>query len=145
MGLSPRNMQDLGFVFRGPVVAKASFNCSSGSKDIHTYLPKLVPPRSPLELLGAAATTLNQGPTGPATRFVGVWPLVEAHATHMMSEARWTVNHLAVIPLWYSKLATITSPKELNPALTNRCIHHRTSNFPTDGTNCKVAVFRLDP
>ena len=35
-------MQDLGFVFRGLVVAKAPFNRSSGLEDIHTYLPKLV-------------------------------------------------------------------------------------------------------
>ena len=65
-------MQDPGFVFRGLIVAKAPFNRSSGSEDIHTYLPELVPPRSPLELLRAAATSLNQGPTGPATRFAGV-------------------------------------------------------------------------
>ena len=65
-------MQDLGFVFRGPVVAKALFNCSIGSEDIHTYLPKLVPPQSPLELLREAATSLNRGLVGSATRFAGV-------------------------------------------------------------------------
>ena len=65
-------MQDLGSVFRGLVVAKAPFNRSSGSEDIRTYLLELVPPRSPLELLCAAATSLNQGPTVPATRFAGV-------------------------------------------------------------------------
>ena len=65
-------MQDPGFVFRGLVVAKAPFNRSSGSEDIHTYLPELVPPQSPLELLRTAAISLNQGPTGPATRFAGV-------------------------------------------------------------------------
>ena len=65
-------MQDFGFVFRGPVVAKAPFNRFSGSEDIHTYLPELVPPRSPLELLRAAATSLNQGLTRLATRFAGV-------------------------------------------------------------------------
>ena len=72
MDLSPRNMQDLGFVFRGPIIAKAPFNRSSGSEDIHTYLPELVPPQSPLELLCTAATSLNQGPTGLATRFLGI-------------------------------------------------------------------------
>ena len=65
-------MQDPGFVFRGLVVAKVPFNRSSGLEDIHTYLPELVPPRSPLELLCAAATSLNRGPMGPTTRFVGV-------------------------------------------------------------------------
>ena len=64
-------MQDPSFVFRGLVVAKALFNRSSGSEDIHTYLPELVPPRSPVELLCTAATSLNWGPTGPATRFAG--------------------------------------------------------------------------
>ena len=65
-------MQDLGSVFRGLVFAKAPFNRSSGSEDIRTYLPELVPPQSPLELLRAAATSLNRGLTGPATRFAGV-------------------------------------------------------------------------
>ena len=65
-------MQDPGFVFRGLVVAKVPFNRSSRSEDIHTYLPELVPPQSPLELLRTAATSLNQGPTGLATRFAGV-------------------------------------------------------------------------
>ena len=65
-------MQDLGFVFRGLVVAKAPFNRSSGSEDIHTYLPELVLPQSPLELLRVATTSLSRGPTGPATRFAGV-------------------------------------------------------------------------
>ena len=49
-------MQDLGSVFRGLVVAKAPFNCSSGSEDIRTYLPELVQPRSPLELLRGGLT-----------------------------------------------------------------------------------------
>ena len=65
-------MQDPSFVFRGLVVAKALFNRSSGSEDIHTYLPELVPPRSPLELLRMAATSLKWGLTGPATGFAGV-------------------------------------------------------------------------
>ena len=46
-------MQDLGFVLKGPVVAKAPFNRFSGSEDIHTYLPELVLPRSPLPTIGA--------------------------------------------------------------------------------------------
>ena len=65
-------MQDLGSVFRGLVVAKAPFNRSNGSEDIRTYLPKLVPLQSLLELLHTAATSLNWGPTEPATRFAGV-------------------------------------------------------------------------
>ena len=65
-------MQDLGSVFRGLVVAKVPFNHSSGSKDICTYLPEIVPPWSPLELLRAAANSPNRGPTGPAIRFAGV-------------------------------------------------------------------------
>ena len=65
-------MQDLGSAFRGLTITKAPFNRSSGSEDTNTYLPELVPPWSPLEVLRAAATFLNQGPTGPATRFAGV-------------------------------------------------------------------------
>ena len=65
-------MQDLGSAFRGLVIAKASFNYSSGSEDTNTYLPELVPLWSSLEVLRAAATFLNRGPTGPATRFTGV-------------------------------------------------------------------------
>ena len=65
-------MQDLGSVFRGLAIAKTPFNRFSGLEDIRTYLPELVPPRSPIELLHAAATSLNRGPTGSATRFAGV-------------------------------------------------------------------------
>ena len=54
-------MQDLGSAFRGLVIAKAPFNCFSGSKDTDTYLPELVPLRSPLEVLHATATFLNWG------------------------------------------------------------------------------------
>ena len=64
-------MQDPGFVFQGLVIAKAPFNRSSRSEDIHTYLLELVPLQSPLELLCAATTSLNRGPTGPATKFAG--------------------------------------------------------------------------
>ena len=64
-------MQDLGFAFRGLAFVKAPFNHSIGSEDTNTYLPELVPPRSPLEVLRAAATFLSRGPTGPATRFAG--------------------------------------------------------------------------
>ena len=65
-------MQDLGSAFRGLVIAKAPFNRFSGSEDTNTYLLELVSLRSPLEVLHAAATFLNRGPTGPATRFMGV-------------------------------------------------------------------------
>ena len=65
-------MQGLGFVLRGPVIAKAPFSRFSRSEDIHIYLPELVPPRSPLELLRAAPPSLNRGPTRSATRFAGV-------------------------------------------------------------------------
>ena len=65
-------MQDLSSVFRGLVIAKAPFNRFSESEDINTYLPELVPPQSPLEVLCAAATSFDRGPTGPATRFAGV-------------------------------------------------------------------------
>ena len=65
-------MQNLGSAFRELVIAKALFNHFSGLEDTNTYLPELVPPRSPLEVLRAAATFLNRGPTGPATRFTGV-------------------------------------------------------------------------
>ena len=61
---------------------------------------------------------------------------------HMVSEAHWAVNRLAVLPLWYSRPATIASPREFDPALTSHCTHHRTSNLPTDGANSRVSVFR---
>ena len=51
-------MQDLGSAFRGLVIAKAPFNRFSGSEDTNTYLPGLVSPRSPLEVLRATATSL---------------------------------------------------------------------------------------
>ena len=65
-------MQDLGSAFRGLAIAKAPFNRSRGSKDNNTYLPELVPLLSPLEVPRVAATFLNRGPTGLATRFAGV-------------------------------------------------------------------------
>ena len=52
-------MQDLGSAFRGLIIAKAPFNRFSGSEDTDTYLLELVPLRSPLEVLRAAATFLN--------------------------------------------------------------------------------------
>ena len=54
-------MQDLSSVFRGLVIAKAPFNRFSESEDINTYLLELVLLWSPLELLRAAATSLNRG------------------------------------------------------------------------------------
>ena len=65
-------MQDLGYAFRGLAIAKSPFNRSNGSKDTNTYLPELVLPRNPLEVLCVATTFLNRGPTGPATGFVRV-------------------------------------------------------------------------
>ena len=65
-----------------------------------------------------------------------------ARATHMVLEARRAVNHLAVFPLWYSRLATITSPRELDLALTS-CLIIALATFPTDGANCRVVVFEL--
>ena len=65
-------MQDLGSAFRGLIVVKTPFDCSSGSKDTNTYLPELVSLRSPFEVLRAAATFLNQGLKGSATKFAGV-------------------------------------------------------------------------
>ena len=65
-------MQDLGSTFRELAIAKAPFNRSSGLEDTNTYLPELVPLQSPHEVLRVAATFLNWGPTGPATRFARV-------------------------------------------------------------------------
>ena len=98
-----------------------------------------------MEVLRVAAAFLNWGLKGLAMRFAGVWPLVGVRATHMVPEARWAVNRLAVLPLWYSRPGTIASPREFDPALTSHCTHHRTSNLPTDGANCRVSVFRLGP
>ena len=66
-----------------------------------------------------------------------------ARAMHMVPEARYAVNHLAVLPMWYSRLATITSPKGLDLALTSHCTHYRTSNFPTNDTNCRVHFWEV--
>ena len=63
----------------------------------------------------------------------------------MVLEGRWAVNRLAVLLLWHSRLATIASPREFNPTLTSYCTHHRTSNFPTNGTICRVSVFEPGP
>ena len=65
-------MQDLGSAFRGLAIAKAPFDYSSGSEGTNTNFPELVPPRSPLEVLRAAAAFLNRGPKGSASRFAGV-------------------------------------------------------------------------
>ena len=80
-------MYDLGSAFRELIIAKAPFNHFSGSEDTNTYLPKLIPPRSSLEVLHAAATFLNRGPTGLATRFAGVCPWW-GRGPHMVLEAR---------------------------------------------------------
>ena len=64
-------MQDLGSAFQGLTITKAPFNCSSGSKGTNTNLPELVPPRSPLEVLRAAATFLNRGPKGVGFEILG--------------------------------------------------------------------------
>ena len=72
IGLSPRTVQNLGFAFRGLAIAKTPFNRSNGSEDTNTYLPGLVSPQSPLEMLRVAATFLNRGPKRLATRFAGV-------------------------------------------------------------------------
>ena len=63
----------------------------------------------------------------------------------MVLEAHWAVNRLAVLLLWHNRLATIVSPREFCAALTSYCVHHRTSNFPTDGANCRVAIFGPGP
>ena len=138
-------MQDLGSAFQELAIAKAPFDCSNGSEGTNTNFPELVPPRSPLKVLRAAVAFLNRGPKGSASRFARVWPLVGAKATHMVPEARWAVNRLAILLSWHSRLATIVSPKEFGPVLTSYCTHYRTSNFPTDGANCRVLVFGPGP
>ena len=138
-------MQDLDSAFRGLAITKAPLNRTNGSEGTNTNLPELIPLRNALEVLRSAAAFLNQGPNGPATRFAGVWLLVGARATHMVPEARWAVNRLVVLPLWYSRLATRASTREFNPDLISHCTHHRTSNLPTDGANCRVSVFKPGP
>ena len=77
------------------------------------YLPELVSPRSPLELLRVAAPSSNGGPARLATRFVRIWPLMGAQAMHVVSEVPRTMHHLAILPVYHSKLATITSHRGL--------------------------------
>ena len=49
---------------------------------------------------------------------------------HMVPDARWAGNFLAVLLLWPSRLAIIVSPWEFGPALTSYRTHRRTSNSP---------------
>ena len=67
-------MQDLGSVFRGFAIAKAPFNSSSGSKEINTYIPELVPLRSPFKVLRAVVAFLSRGPKGLAIDLRGSDP-----------------------------------------------------------------------
>ena len=67
--------------------------------------------------------------------------MVGTRATHIVPEACWAVSLLAVLLLWPSTLAIIVSPWKFGLALTS----YRTSNFPTDGTNCRVTVFGPSP
>ena len=138
-------MQDLGSAFWGFALAKVLSNCYNGSEGTNTNLPELGLSRSPMEVLREAAAFLNWGPKGSALRFAGVWPLVGARATHMVSETRWVENLLAILLLWPSRLAIIVSLREFDPASTSYRTHCRTSNFPTDGANCRVTVFGLGP
>ena len=57
----------------------------------------------------------------------------------------WSWNLLVVLLVWLRRLATIVSPREFDPTLTSYRTHRCTSNFPTNGTNCKVMVFWLGP
>ena len=59
-------MQDLGSVFRGFAIAKAPFDHSRGLEDTNTYVPELVLPWSPFEVLRAVAAFLSWGPKGLA-------------------------------------------------------------------------------
>ena len=77
------------------------------------YLPELVSPRSPLESLRVAASSSNGGTAGLATRFARIWPLMGARVIHMVSEVPRTVHHLAILPVYHSRLATITSHQGL--------------------------------
>ena len=59
-----------------------------------------------------------------------VWPLVGTRAMHIVPDARWARNLLAVLHLRPSRLAIIISPWGFGPALTSYCTYRRTSNFP---------------
>ena len=74
-----------------------------------------------------------------------IWPLVGTRATHMVPEVHWAGNLLVVLLLWLSRLATIVSLREFDPILTSYRTHHCISNFPTNGANCGVTVFRPSP
>ena len=77
------------------------------------YLSELISPRSPLKSLRVAALSSNGGSAGPATKFVRIWPLIGAQAMHMVSEVPRTVHHLAILPVYHSRLTTITSHQGL--------------------------------
>ena len=59
-----------------------------------------------------------------------VWPLVGMRAMHMVPDACWAGNLLAVLHLRPSRLAIIVPPWEFGPVLTSYRTHHRTSNSP---------------
>ena len=73
------------------------------------HLPELVSMWSPLESLHVAAPSSNGGPAGLATKFARIWPLMGAWAMHMVLEVPRTVHHLAILVVYHSRLATITS------------------------------------
>ena len=77
------------------------------------HLPELVLTRSPLESLRVAAPSFNRGPVGLTIRFARIWPLMGARAMHMVSEVPRTVHHLAILLVYHSRLATITSHRGL--------------------------------
>ena len=139
-------MHDLGSVFWGFALAKAPFNCSSELEGTNINLPKLFPPQSPLKVFHAAAAFLHRGLKGGrlwGSRVVG--PLVGTRATHMVPDACWARDLLAVLHLRPSRLAIIISPWEFGPALTSYRTHRHTSNIPTDGANCRVTIFGSSP
>ena len=139
-------MQDLGSAFWGFVLAKAPFSRSNGSEGTNTNLPELVPPTEPLKSVSRGRCLPQSGPEGGLPRDSRVvWPLVGARATHMVPEACWAGSLLAVLLLWPSRLATIVSPREFGPTQASYRTYRRINNFPTDGANCRVAVFELSP
>ena len=124
-------MQDLGSVSWGFTHAKAPFNCLSELEDTNTNLQELFPPWSPLKVFRATAAFLPRGLKGAACEVRGSFsPLVGMKATHIVPDACWVGNLLAVLHLRPSRLAIIVPPWEFGPVLTSYRTHYRTSNSP---------------
>ena len=138
-------MQDLGSAFWGFALTKAPFTARVSQKAPIPIFQNYSHRGAPWKCSRGRCLP----PSGPKGGWPqgsrAIWPLVGTRATHMMPDACWARNLLTVLHLRPSRLAIIVSPWVFGPALTSYRIHRCTSNFPTDGANCRVTVFGPSP